>query len=119
MRFENPDQTTDLPTPVRLGHNKDFSFGAGVTVTNLRQVKGLEFDVVIALDPVDAHYPPTEQGKRWLYTVVTRAKDALHFVGSQGPGALLKAAVDQGLVELSDQTDVAPVAFGPEDDEPF
>jgi len=50
---------------------------------------------------------------------VTRAKNALHFVGSEPPGALLQAAIEWGLVDLHDQTDVAPLQFGPEDDEPF
>ena len=109
----------ELGASVRVGRNKDFSFGAGVSVTNLRQVKGLEFDVVIGLDPTDTHYPNREQGKRWLYTLVTRAKDALHFVGTEPAGGLLQAAIDKGLVELTDLTEVTPVQFGPEDEEPF
>lgn len=95
----------DLGTPLRLGYNKEFAFGRGVTVTNMRQVKGLEFDVVIALDPTDEGYPVTAQGRRWLYTVTTRAKQQLHFVSDQAPGTLLGATIEAGLVELLERTD--------------
>lgn len=109
----------DLPVPIRIGYNKSFTFGAGVTVTNMRQVKGLEFDTVVVLDPTDEHYPDTENGRRALYTMVTRAKDALYFASSQSPGALLRSVIDQGLVSLNDETEFEPVSFTEEDDEPF
>lgn len=108
-----------LSVPVRIGYNKSFTFGAGVTVTNMRQVKGLEFDTVIVLDPTDENYPDTESGRKALYTMVTRAKDALYFVGSESPGALLRSAIDNGLVSLNDETEFEPVSFTDEDDEPF
>jgi DNA helicase IV len=104
---------------VRLGHNRDFQFGAGITVTNLLQVKGLEFDVVILVDPTDAAYPDTDVGRRHLYTMVTRAKDALHLVSTEQPGKLVRDAIDAGRIDLSDETDVPPAVFGEEDDEPF
>lgn len=59
---------------VRIGHNKEFSFSPGVSVTNVRQVMGLEFDGVIVVEPGAQAFPDSEQGRRWLYTVVTRAK---------------------------------------------
>jgi DNA helicase IV len=110
---------SDLPAPVRLGHNKDFVFGAGVTVTNMLQVKGLEFDTVILLDPTDMNYPDTKEGRRHLYTMVTRAKDALHFVSAEPPGILVQQAIDAGTVDLVDETEVKAVRFVAEDDEPF
>lgn len=113
------DQLAGLPVPVRFGHNREFVFESGVTVTNMRQVKGLEFDTVIVLDPTDANYPDTEAGRRALYTMVTRAKDALHFIGSEAPGSIVQAAIDAGLVDLYDETDIPPVSFDDEDDEPF
>lgn len=109
----------DLPVAVRLGHNRDFEFGAGVTVTNMRQVKGLEFETVIVLEPTEANYPDSEDGRRALYTMVTRAKDALHFVGSDAPCVVLRKAIDDELVDLNDETDVPPVTFDEEDEEPF
>lgn len=110
---------SDLPVPVRLGYNREFEFGAGVTVTNMRQVKGLEFETVIVLEPTEANYPDSEDGRRALYTMVTRAKDALHFVGSEAPCAMLKKAIDDGLVDLNDETEIPPVVFDESDEEPF
>ncbi len=104
---------------VRLGHNAGFAFEPGITVTNLRQVKGLEFDVVIVVDLSAAAYPVTEQGRRWLYTVLTRAKDALHLVTQSEPTPLLDQARARGLVVEEDQAEVPAVQFAPEDDDPF
>ena len=104
---------------VREGHNRDFAFAPGVTVTNFRQVKGLEFDVVIALDVTAKAYPATTQGRRNLYMLITRAKDALHFVLAGEPTALLRPAIDGGLVEVRDESGVPEVVLTEEDAEPF
>jgi DNA helicase-2/ATP-dependent DNA helicase PcrA len=104
---------------VRLGHNKEFKFLPGVTVTNVHQVKGLEFDVVVVVEPGDEMFPDDDQGRKHLYTVVTRAKNTLHFVASARPGRLVQGAIDAGHIALSDLTEVQAVTFGEQDDEPF
>ena len=43
---------------LRLVADQDFSFSAGIDVTDVRQSKGLEFDIVILLEVNDASYPP-------------------------------------------------------------
>ena len=40
-----------LPGEVRLGHRDQFSFEPGIIVTNIHQVKGLEFDSVALVEP--------------------------------------------------------------------
>ncbi len=105
--------------PVRRGYNEAWEFGAGVTLTNFHQVKGLEFDVVIAVEPSGPLYASTKQGRKNLYTLVTRAKDALHLVSSVAVDGLLAPAVEAGLIDLDDQTDVPPLAFGDDEEEPF
>ncbi|HNS97352.1 MAG TPA: AAA family ATPase [Polyangiaceae bacterium] len=100
---------------VRIGHNDSFAFRPGVTVTNMRQVKGLEFDAVIVLDATDESYPDTEQGKRNIYTVVSRAKDRLDIVC---PGTLsrwLEEAKERGLVDVAEMLAVVPVSFSEEE----
>ena len=42
---------------LRLVADQDFSFSAGIDVTDVRQSKGLEFDIVILLEVTDASYP--------------------------------------------------------------
>lgn len=118
--FDRLEKVPALEGKVRMGGNDEFSFEPGVTVTNRQQVKGLEFDAVIVLDPTDRNYPANDQGRKALYTAATRARDVLHFVGASQPGQLLADAIDAGLVELDDQTDVVPVSFeGDDGDIPF
>jgi DNA helicase IV len=102
---------------VRHGHNKSFAFEPGVTVTNMAQVKGLEFDAVVVLEPDASAYPADGQdGRRWLYTVCTRAKSDLVFIVRGEPTPLLAPAIEQKLIEVADDA-VVPEFQG--DDEPF
>lgn len=105
--------------PIRTGHNDQFLFQPGVTVTNMRQIKGLEFDAVVALDATVDDYPSTEQGKRNLYTLLTRAKDRLDIVC---PGTLtpwLAQAREQGSLEVVERFAVSPVEFSEDEDLPI
>ncbi len=109
----------DSGTTVRLGHNKDFDFSPGITVSNSRQVKGLEFDAVIVVEPSEKHYPATTDGKRALYMVTTRAKETLQFVGVGETTPLLAEALKAEAIEVVSRATVPPVVFGVEDEEPF
>ncbi len=84
---------------VRRGHNKDFTFAPGVSVTNYRQVKGLEFDAVVVVEPSEENYPNNEQGTRNLYTTITRARDRLCFVSAHAPTPRLAEALQDGLID--------------------
>ncbi len=107
-------------TEVRLGHNDQFVFGRGVTVTNYRQVKGLEFDAVIVVGPSEANYPTTDAGRSALYTTCTRARDRLDLVGRDNYSALLDRAVESGALEIVGTPSFAPLTFSEEElDEAF
>ena len=104
---------------VRRGYNVDFVFEPGVTVTNMAQIKGLEFDAVIVVEPSEANYPIVgPDGRKWLYTLLTRAKSELLLIGSEPATPLLSKAIDGGLIEVDDAT-VVPTFDGIDDDEPF
>lgn len=105
--------------PVRLGHNRSFVFAPGVTISNLRQLKGLEFDTVTLVDPDEAAYPASEESRRYLYTLVTRARERLHVVSSVPICGLLQAAVDAGRIDVEEPGTVQPALFEPEDDQPL
>lgn len=62
----------DLPG-LRCVKDQDFTFRAGVEITEIAQVKGLEFDYVILLDVDTAHYPDTAAARRLLHVGATRA----------------------------------------------
>ncbi|HEY5447475.1 MAG TPA: 3'-5' exonuclease [Polyangia bacterium] len=72
---------------LRLVADQDFSFSAGVDVTDVRQSKGLEFDIVILLDATDASYPATDEARRLLHVAMTRAAHQLWitYVGTASP----------------------------------
>ncbi|MBM4290060.1 MAG: hypothetical protein FJ138_00290 [Deltaproteobacteria bacterium] len=76
---------------VRRVAEQDFSFSAGVDVTDVRQVKGLEYDYVIALDVTAEHYPLEESARHLLHVLATRAAHQLWIVnaGEATPSLLL------------------------------
>ena len=101
----------DGVTEVRFGHNQQFVFGRGVTVTNYRQVKGLEFDAVIVVEPSATFYPATDIGRGALYTVCTRARERLDLVGCAPTTILLDAAIASGALEVVGVAEIPPATF--------
>ncbi|MCP4296679.1 MAG: ATP-binding domain-containing protein [Proteobacteria bacterium] len=85
----------------RPGHNKQFEFTAGVTITNLLQIKGLEFDSVILMDPSEQNYPNNVQGCKHLYTAITRAKEQLHMIGSCTPTPILDSGIKESILLIN------------------
>ena len=61
---------------VRL-ETKTFNFKPGVIITNVHQVKGLEFSGVILWNPSGKNYPKTTVSKNLLYVAITRASERL------------------------------------------
>jgi DNA helicase-2/ATP-dependent DNA helicase PcrA len=58
---------------VRRVSRQDFSFSAGVDVTDVAQVKGLEFDYVVLLDVTASSYPDHVEARHLLHIAATRA----------------------------------------------
>lgn len=96
--------------PVRLGRNESFVFAPGVTVTNLRQVKGLEFDYVLGFGAGAEEYPDSLEGRRNLYTLVTRARERLDFVHAGELPPLLEVAIARGLLSEDEPAPLLPAA---------
>jgi DNA helicase-2/ATP-dependent DNA helicase PcrA len=119
LHAELEQALVDMDVPVRLGHNRQFEFAPGITVSSSRQVKGLEFDAVIVVDPSERNYPADVDGRRALYMVVTRAKERLQFVSSGEVTALLEPAIAGGLIDMVQRPTVPPVEFTAEDENPF
>jgi len=59
---------------------QDFTFAPGVEVTEIEQVKGLEFDYVILAEVSAAHFPDTDAARRLLHVGATRAAHQLWLV---------------------------------------
>jgi DNA helicase-2/ATP-dependent DNA helicase PcrA len=74
---------------LRLVDNQDFSFTSGIDVTDVRQSKGLEFDIVILLEVSDASYPASDDARRLLHVAMTRAAHQLWVTYTGAPSPLL------------------------------
>ena len=73
----------------RLVLDGDFTFGPGVEVTEVAQVKGLEFDTVVVPDANAKAYPDTPESRRALHVAATRASHQLWVVSPGAPSSIL------------------------------
>ena len=75
-----------MPRLRRVEH-QDFTFAPGVEVTELEQVKGLEFDYVILIEVSSTHFPDRPAARRVLHVGATRAVHQLWLtsVGTPSP----------------------------------
>ncbi len=76
-------------TNLRLVAQHDFSFRPGIEVTDVAQVKGLEFDYVVLLDVTAGNYPETMESRHLLHIAATRAAHQLWLLAVGTPSALL------------------------------
>jgi len=76
---------------LRLGHRDQFSFEPGIIVTNVHQVKGLEFDAVCIVEPSEENYAQYRpESRNLLYVAITRAEDELMLIGTKPFAGVLK-----------------------------
>ena len=69
--------------------DQDFSFTQGVEVTEIEQVKGLEFDYVVLVDVNATQYPDVPRARRRLHVGATRAIHQLWLTSVGTPSPLL------------------------------
>jgi DNA helicase-2/ATP-dependent DNA helicase PcrA len=67
----------------------DFSFRPGIDVTDIRQVKGLEYDYVVLVDVTASTYPETDESRYLLHIGATRAAHQLWVMSAGPPSPLL------------------------------
>lgn len=67
-----------------------LSFKPGIVVTNVHQIKGLEFSNVILWNPTGRSYPQTRIGRNLLYVAITRASKRLAVFHHEPLSALLR-----------------------------
>ncbi|RYE93952.1 MAG: DNA helicase UvrD [Myxococcales bacterium] len=82
---------------VRRVRNQDFTFKPGIDVTDIRQVKGLEFDYVVLVDVNSSVFPDDAASRHLLHIGATRAAHQLWIILTGPPSPLLPDA----LVELA------------------
>ena len=62
-------------------------------MTDVRQTKGLEFDIVILLEVTDTAYPASDDARRLLHVAMTRAAHQLWITYTGTPSPLLPDAL--------------------------
>jgi DNA helicase II / ATP-dependent DNA helicase PcrA len=73
---------------------QDFSFRPGVEVTEIRQVKGLEFDYVVLVDVNLATFPTDDESRHLFHIGATRAAHQLWLlVTSPRPSPLIPSGI--------------------------
>ena len=72
---------------------QDFSFRPGVEVTEVRQVKGLEFDYVVLVECNEDSYPLNDEARHLLHVGMTRAAHQLWLVTTGRPSPLIPASL--------------------------
>jgi len=81
-------QNAEVPH-VRLIADQDFPFRPGVDVTDVRQVKGLEFDYVVLVEVTAQAYPDSQEARHLLHIAATRAAHQLWIMTSERSSPLL------------------------------
>ena len=76
---------------LRRVRDQNFSFRPGIEVTDIRQVKGLEFDYVIVVDVNASSFGPDDESRHLLHIAATRAAHQLWLVVTATPSPLLPA----------------------------
>jgi DNA helicase-2/ATP-dependent DNA helicase PcrA len=84
-------QRAEVPS-LRRVRRQDFAFSPGVDVTDVAQVKGLEFDYVILLDVNQSSYPDTVESRHLLHIGATRATHQLWLVATGAVAEIVKQA---------------------------
>ncbi len=81
---------------MRRVRRDEFNFQPGIDVTDVAQVKGLEFDYVIMVDVNAASYPAVNWARHLLHIGVTRAAHQLWLVAVGEPSPLVPTVLRDG-----------------------
>jgi DNA helicase-2/ATP-dependent DNA helicase PcrA len=79
---------------LRQVEQQDFRFTPGIEVTEIEQVKGLEFDYVILIEVSAAQFPDTAAARRRLHVGATRAVHQLWLTAVGAPSPLVRDLID-------------------------
>jgi DNA helicase-2/ATP-dependent DNA helicase PcrA len=87
--YFNGLQTSEVPR-LRIVEHQNFTFAPGIEVTEVEQVKGLEFDYVVLLEASATSYPDTAGSRRRLHVGATRAVHQLWLTSVGTPAAAVR-----------------------------
>ncbi len=87
--YFNGLQTSEVPR-LRLVDHQNFTFAPGIEVTEIEQVKGLEFDYVVLVEASATAYPDAASSRRRLHVGATRAVHQLWLTSVGTPAAAVR-----------------------------
>ncbi len=82
----------DVPR-LRLVEHQDFTFAPGIEITEVEQVKGLEFDYVILVEASARYFPDTPAARRLLHVGATRAVHQLWLTSVGTPSPIVRERI--------------------------
>ena len=74
---------------LRRVDKQNFDFSPGVDVTDVYQIKGLEYDYVVLLEATAEQYPDTVESRHLMHVGATRAAHQLWLLCSTTPSGIL------------------------------
>ncbi len=84
----------DVPRLHRV-QRQDFRFGPGIEITEIEQVKGLEYDYVILVDVSEQHFRDEPKARRLLHVGATRAVHQLWLTSVGTPSPIVREAIEK------------------------
>jgi DNA helicase-2/ATP-dependent DNA helicase PcrA len=90
-RYYEGLRRAEVPSLRRI-RAQDFGFRPGVDVTDVRQVKGLEFDYVVLLDVNASSYGGDDESRHLFHIAATRAAHQLWLIVTGQPSPLIPPA---------------------------
>ena len=75
---------------------QDFAFRPGVEITEIRQVKGLEFDYVVIVEANAATFSTDAESRHLFHIAATRAAHQLWLVSTAAPSPLIPPGLSGG-----------------------
>lgn len=83
-------EMAEIPNLRRI-RQYEFGFRPGVEVTEIRQVKGLEYDYVVIVDVNASSFPLDDESRHLLHIGATRAAHQLWLISTGRPSELIPA----------------------------
>ena len=100
--YYNALRRAEVPD-LRLVQRQDFEFTPGIDVTDVYQIKGLEYDYIVVLEPTAKYFPATTESRHLLHVVLTRAAHQLWLICSGEPSPLLPMELQNGHIDDQQQ----------------
>jgi ATP-dependent DNA helicase UvrD/PcrA len=91
-RYYDGLRRAEVPSLRRI-RAQNFGFRPGIEVTDVRQIKGLEFDYVVMLDVNAGSYGLDDESRHLFHIGVTRAAHQLWLIATGAPSGLVRGAV--------------------------